>query len=152
MPVFKSLGIGFSRRVFSVDEGQICCLLQDAAALQLTLVLNIMRDEPPCRLRTWGLTVSKKEVVMGDLFLLSERQMARISPHFPLPHGMPRVDTCRVVSGIVYVIRNGLQWKDAPPGCGPHKTQDALQPFHPLEPVRCVRPDLCGVGRERSKG
>jgi len=27
-----------------------------------------------------------------------------------------------VVSGIVYVIRNGLQWKDAPAGYGPHKT------------------------------
>jgi transposase len=26
------------------------------------------------------------------------------------------------VSGIVYVIKNGLQWKDAPPGYGPHKT------------------------------
>jgi transposase len=26
------------------------------------------------------------------------------------------------VSGIVYVIRNGLQWKDAPAGYGPHKT------------------------------
>ncbi len=51
---------------------------------------------------------------MGDLFLLSERQMARISPHFPLSHGVPRVDDRRVVSGIVYVIRNGLQWKDAP--------------------------------------
>jgi len=33
-----------------------------------------------------------------------------------------RVDDRRVVSGIVYVIRNGLQWKDAPPGYGPHKT------------------------------
>ncbi len=44
---------------------------------------------------------------MGDLFLLSERQMARISPHFPLSHGVPRVDDRRVVSGIVYVIRNG---------------------------------------------
>ena len=59
---------------------------------------------------------------MGDLFLLSERQMARISPHFPLSHGVPRVDDRRVVSGIVYVIRNGLQWKDAPTGYGPHKT------------------------------
>ncbi len=55
-------------------------------------------------------------------FLLSERQMARISPYFPLSHGVPRVDDRRVVSGIVYVIRNGLQWKDAPPGYGPHKT------------------------------
>lgn len=26
------------------------------------------------------------------------------------------------MSGIVYVIRNGLQWKDAPAGYGPHKT------------------------------
>ncbi|MBB3810427.1 transposase [Pseudochelatococcus contaminans] len=38
-----------------------------------------------------------------------EHQMARISPFFPLPHGVPRVDDRRVVSGIVYVIRNGLQ-------------------------------------------
>src|SRR3954465_16081659 len=59
---------------------------------------------------------------MGDLFLLSERQMARISPYFPLAHGVPRVDDRRVVSGIVYVIRNGLQWKDAPAAYGPHKT------------------------------
>ena len=59
---------------------------------------------------------------MSDLFLLSEAQMARISPHFPLAHGVPRVDDRRVVSGIIYVIRNGLQWKDAPTGYGPHKT------------------------------
>jgi transposase len=59
---------------------------------------------------------------MGDLFLLSERQMARISSHFPSAHGVPRVDDRRVVSGIVYVIRNGLQWKDAPKAYGPHKT------------------------------
>ncbi len=59
---------------------------------------------------------------MSDLFLLSKRQMARISPFFPLPHGVPRVDDRRVVSGIVYVIRNGLQWKDAPKAYGPHKT------------------------------
>jgi len=59
---------------------------------------------------------------MIRLFLLSERQMARISPFFPLSHGVPRVDDRRVVSGIVYVIKNGLQWKDAPAGYGPHKT------------------------------
>jgi transposase len=57
---------------------------------------------------------------MIRLFLLSERQMARISPYFPLSHGIPRVDDRRVVSG--YVIRNGLQWKDAPKEYGPHKT------------------------------
>lgn len=59
---------------------------------------------------------------MSGLFLLSEAQMARIAPHFPLPHGVPRVDDRRVVSGIVYVIKHGLQWKDAPKGYGPHKT------------------------------
>ena len=59
---------------------------------------------------------------MSELFLLSARQMARISPHFPLSHDIPRVDDRRVVSGIVYVIRNGLQWKDGPAGYAPHKT------------------------------
>ncbi len=54
--------------------------------------------------------------------LLSERQMASISPYFPLSHGVPRGDDRRVVSGIIYVIRNGLQWKDAPRDHGPHKT------------------------------
>ena len=59
---------------------------------------------------------------MSDMFLLSEEQMSRISPFFPLAHGVPRVDDRRVISGIVYVIRYGLQWKYAPKECGPHKT------------------------------
>lgn len=59
---------------------------------------------------------------MSDVFMLSESQMKRIEPFFPLAHGMPRVDDRRVLSGIVYVIRNGLQWKDAPKTYGPHKT------------------------------
>ena len=59
---------------------------------------------------------------MTDMFLLSDAQMARISPFFPLSHGMPRVDDRRVISGIIFVIRNGLMWRDVPPGYGPHKT------------------------------
>jgi transposase len=59
---------------------------------------------------------------MSGMFLLSETQMSRISPFFPLAHGVPRVDDRRVISGIVYVIRYGLQWKDAPKEYGPHKT------------------------------
>ena len=47
--------------------------------------------------------------------------MARISPYFPLAHGVPRVDDGRGGSGIMYDIRNGLQWKDAPKEYGPHK-------------------------------
>ncbi|NHO33434.1 transposase [Acetobacter sp. LMG 1636] len=59
---------------------------------------------------------------VSELFLLSERQMGRIRPFFPLAHGVPRVGDRRVLSGIVYVIRNGLQWKDAPKACGLHRT------------------------------
>ena len=33
---------------------------------------------------------------MGDLIFLSEAQMRRIEPYFPLSHGMPRVDDRRV--------------------------------------------------------
>src|SRR5674536_381110 len=61
-------------------------------------------------------------VAMTDLFLLSEAQMRRIEPFFPLSHGVPRVDDRRVISGIVFVIRNGLRWRDAPREYGPHKT------------------------------
>jgi len=59
---------------------------------------------------------------MTDIFLLTDGQMGRIAPYFPLSHGVPRVDDRRVISGIVYVIRYGLQWKDAPKDYGPHKT------------------------------
>ena len=59
---------------------------------------------------------------MSDIVLLSRAQMARLAPHFPRSRGKRRVDDRRVVSGIVYVIRNGLMWKDAPRGYGPHKT------------------------------
>ena len=59
---------------------------------------------------------------MSDLWLLSEAQMRRIEPCFPLSHGIPRVDDRRIVSGIIFVIRNGLRWRDAPPAYGSHKT------------------------------
>ena len=59
---------------------------------------------------------------MSELFWLSGAQLERIEPYFPLSHGMPRVDDRRVVSGIVFVIKNGLRWRDAPKEYGPHKT------------------------------
>ena len=59
---------------------------------------------------------------MSDLLLLGVEQMRQIEPFFPRSHGIARVDDRRVVSGIVYVIRHGLQWKDAPRDYGPHKT------------------------------
>ena len=59
---------------------------------------------------------------MRKLFYLSEKQMEEIRPYFPLSHGKPRVDDLRVISGIIYVIKNGLQWRDAPQEYGPYKT------------------------------
>jgi len=59
---------------------------------------------------------------MSDLVLLARAQMHPIEPFFPRSRGLVRVDDRRVISGIIYVIRNGLQWKDAAPDYGPHKT------------------------------
>jgi putative transposase len=59
---------------------------------------------------------------MSDLLWLSDKHMRLISPHFPLSHGIPRVDDRRIISGIIFVIRNGLRWRDAPKDYGPHKT------------------------------
>jgi len=55
-------------------------------------------------------------------FLMTIAQLRRLSPYVPLSPGAPRVDDRRVVSGIIYVIRHGLQWRDAPAAYGPHKT------------------------------
>jgi len=49
---------------------------------------------------------------MSDLIWLSEAQMRWIKPYFPLSHGVPRVDDRRIISGIIFVIRNGLRWRD----------------------------------------
>ena len=59
---------------------------------------------------------------MSDLFWLTKHHMRRIEPYFPRSHGVPRVDDRRIVSGIIFVIRNGLRWRDAPAAYGPHKT------------------------------
>lgn len=59
---------------------------------------------------------------MSNLFWLSDEQMARLRPFFPKSHGKPRVDDRRVLSGIIFINRNGLRWSDAPPEYGPPKT------------------------------
>jgi putative transposase len=59
---------------------------------------------------------------MAEFRWLSEAQMRWIEAWFPLSHGIPRVDDRRVISGIIFVIRNGLRWRDAPAEYGPHKT------------------------------
>ena len=59
---------------------------------------------------------------MIKIYLLPASQFSRLTPYFPLSHGVARVDDRRVISGIIYVIRNGLRWKDAPHEYGPYKT------------------------------
>jgi transposase len=59
---------------------------------------------------------------MSNLYWLSEDQMARLRPFFPKSHGKPRVDDRRVLSGIIFINRNGLRWCDAPKEYGPAKT------------------------------
>lgn len=59
---------------------------------------------------------------MSDLYWLTDEQMARLQPYFPKSHGKPRVDDRRVWSGIIFVNRNVLCWRDAPKYYGPHKT------------------------------
>lgn len=51
---------------------------------------------------------------MSDLFWLTDEQMERLRPFFFKSQGKPRVDDRRVLSGIIFVNRNGLRWRDAP--------------------------------------
>lgn len=55
---------------------------------------------------------------MGEVFLLSQTQLNLIKRHIPTPH----VDDLRVISGIIYLIRQGSRWKDAPVVYAPYKT------------------------------
>ena len=59
---------------------------------------------------------------MSNLFWLTDAQIARLAPFFPKSHGKPRVDDRRVLSGIIFINRNGLRWCDAPEEYGPSKT------------------------------
>ena len=61
----------------------------------------------------------RDESRMSDLFWLTDEQVKRLRPFFPKSHGKPRVDDRRVLSGIVFVNRNGLRWRDAPSAYGP---------------------------------
>ena len=66
--------------------------------------------------------VLKDVLLVSDLFMLSNVQMRRIELYFRLSQGVPRVDDRRILSGIIFVVRNGLRWRDAPAAYGPNKT------------------------------
>lgn len=59
---------------------------------------------------------------MSDLSWLTDKQMVRLLPFFPKSHSRLRVDDRWVLSGIVFVNRNGPRWRDAPSAYGPNKT------------------------------
>ena len=60
---------------------------------------------------------------MGNLFALTDEPMERLKPFLPKSHGTPRVDDRRVLSGIIFINRNGFRWFDAPHEYGAPKTQ-----------------------------
>lgn len=59
---------------------------------------------------------------MSNLYWLTDAQMERLKPFLPKSHGKPRVDDRRVLSGIIFINRNGLRWCDAAKEYGPAKT------------------------------
>ena len=61
-----------------------------------------------------------QKTVRGTVFPLN--QIERLKPFFPKSHGKPRIDDRRVLSGIIFINRNGVRWCDAPKEYGPHKT------------------------------
>jgi transposase len=53
------------------------------------------------------------------IWLIEEGSFEGLKPYFPKSRGKPRGDNQLVLSGIAYVLRNGLMWKDAPREYGP---------------------------------
>ena len=87
---------------------------------------------------------------MSDLFWLTEAQMERLKPFFPLSHGKPRVDDRRVLSGIIFINRNGLRWSDAPAAYGPPKTlYNRWVRWSRLGVFARILMELAAQGRER---
>jgi len=63
-----------------------------------------------------------KEPEFERSILADGRADGASSPYFPKSHGRKRVDDRRTLSGIIFVNRNGLGWRDAPREYGPAKT------------------------------
>ncbi len=91
------------------------------------------------------------EALTGDLFPLSEAQMAWISPWFLLSNGVSRADDRQVGSGLVYVIEHGPRRKDGTPESLLKKRFFAIAPHRgPLRetqglassPLQYMRPRL----------
>ena len=51
---------------------------------------------------------------MSDLFWLTDEQTAQLRPFCPKSNGKLRVDLWHVMSGIIFINRNGLHWRSSP--------------------------------------
>jgi transposase len=48
-------------------------------------------------------------------YALTDHEWAAIRPMLPnKPRGVPRVNDCRVLNGIFWVLRSGAPWRDLP--------------------------------------
>jgi transposase len=78
------------------------------------------------RVRTHKREIEKEKGKSSDkgqeMEMIKEKAVEQIRRYFPKARGKARVDDRRVISGIVYVLRNGLRWRDAPKEYGPYKT------------------------------
>ena len=59
---------------------------------------------------------------MSAPYWLSDTQMARLAPSFPTSDDKPREGDKRAQSGMIFINRHGLRWRDASAEDGPHKT------------------------------
>ena len=67
---------------------------------------------------------------------LTGREWAASQPLLPnRSRGVPRVDDCRVVNGIFFILRTGVPWR---PAKGLWTLHDGLQPLQPLVQERSM--------------
>ena len=59
---------------------------------------------------------------MSGQFWVTHKRVERLKSQVAKPRGKPRVEDRRVLSGILYLLRNGLRGPDAPSVYGPHRT------------------------------
>jgi len=50
--------------------------------------------------------------IMSELYWQTEAQVERLKPFFPKLRGKPRVDDRKVLSGIIFIQRNGFMWNE----------------------------------------
>jgi hypothetical protein len=99
--------------------------LTAACAVQVQDPLNPLRwrQSVDCALHAFGSNDGAEEaLLLSEVWMLSEAQMRRVERYFPLSLSILRVDDRRIVRGIIFVMRNGLRWHDAPAAYGAHKT------------------------------